>query len=336
MAERSFAPVGAAILCVATPMAYWGFQLVRDVVEAIVGRTLHLHVASLAELREGFARREGASVVMTCDLPDADLGRFLCGAGLPLIVISDDVDVFLDWTRLSRGMSPEVAARFCSRMYASLAPNVAAQRKLLLSVGRDFSPERLVADTVAFLWPGRDERLAGQTFKHLADCGKIAPPGPHQAPPAADARAVEIARAAVAGYAPLAEGREPEEIVWPLPLFHRPDDRPWGDPIDLTGPARVVLFGPYMHLPAGDWTARVEFEIDGAVSGVEAAADVRINEVVTEKAFVMPAKGIFAYELSFRVEDPHQAVEIRLFMKKSAIEGRFLPRSVRVTPRRRG
>ena len=86
----------------------------------------------------------------------------------------------------------------------------------------------------------------------------------------------------------------------------------------------------------GDWTARVEFEIDGAVSGVEATTDVVINEVVTQKTFEMPSKGIYAYDLSFRVVDPHVAVEIRLFTKRSAIEGVFLPRSVRVRPGARG
>ena len=117
-------------------------------------------------------------------------------------------------------------------------------------------------------------------------------------------------------------------------MFTRPDGRPWTDPINLMGPARAVLYGPYFHLPVGEWTARVEFEIDGAVSGIEAVTDVRINEVVTEKTFAMPAKGIFAYELSFHVSDPHHAVEIRIFIKKSAIEGVFLPRSVRVRPQR--
>ena len=91
-----------------------------------------------------------------------------------------------------------------------------------------------------------------------------------------------------------------------------------------------------MYLPTGEWSARVEFEISDAVSGVEATTDVRINEVVQEKSFIMPAKGIFAYELDFRVTDPHRAVEIRLFMTKSAIEGVFLARSVQVTPQRRG
>lgn len=331
MTDHKYGPVGVVVFGVSTPFAYWGFHLVNALVEAITGKTLHLHISSLEQLRDGFARRDGGSVVMTSDLPDADLAGFVCSAGLPVIVFSDDPATLLDWTVSSRGLGVVEAARLSSRIYSSLAPNMKAQRKLVLAAG--VSPERAVADIVAFLWPGRDDGLTAQIYAHLLETNRIAPPqaGPHE--PAPDARR-DAALSALAGYAPLAEGREPEEIVWPLPLFNRLDDRPWGDPFDLTGPARVVLFGPYMHLPVGDWTARVEFEVEGAVSGIEAMTDVRINEVLTEKSFIMPAKGIFAYGLDFQIADPHLPVEIRLFIQKSAIEGVFLPRSVRIAPRR--
>ena len=58
------------------------------------------------------------------------------------------------------------------------------------------------------------------------------------------------------------------------------------------------------------------------------------GEVVTEKALVLPANGVFAYDLGFDIRDPHQPVEIRLFLRKAAIEGVFLLRSVKVRLRR--
>jgi hypothetical protein len=329
MAERAFAPVGVVAFGVSTPFAYWGFGVVSAILKAITGTSLQLHVSALAQLRDGFARRGGGSVVVTSDFPDADLADFVCASGLPLIVFSDDPATVLDWTIRSRNMSAADAARLCSRIYSSLAPSLRAERKLVISGARGASARQIVAEIVEFLWPGRGERLAELTYEHLAGPSGIAP-----LPEDAGGGVVDTG-AALAGYADLLVGRWPEDMLWPLALFTRPDERPWGDPIDLTGPARAVLYGPYMYLPVGDWAARVEFEIDGAVSGVEASTDVRINEVVTEKAFHMPAKGIFAYELGFRVADPHHAVEIRLFIRKSAIEGVFLPRSVRVRPQRR-
>jgi len=338
-----FASTGVVALGVSTPFVYWGFELVRDIVEAIAGRTVWLHIASLEQLREGFLRRDSASVVVTCDLPDPDFAEFVCASGLPLIVFSDDPEAFLDWAMRSRSMGAVEAARFCTRMYSALAPNLRAERKLVVAARDDATPERIAADVIEFLWPGRGEWLVHGVVQHLVEAGKLTREWPRKLHDrsewpdrlegaAPDAESWRTLCAAVASYVGLTEGQWPQQIVWPLALFHRPDGRPWRAPIDLTGPARVVLYGPYLHLPVGQWTARVEFEIDGAVSGVEASTDVVVNEVVTEKTFEMPAKGIFAYELSFRVENPHQWVEIRLFIKKSAIEGVFLPRSVGVRP----
>jgi hypothetical protein len=337
MSARGFAPAGVAVSGVATPFAYWGFRTVCCVVDAITGSALHLHVSGLEQLREGFARRDGGSVVVTSDFPDVDLGQFVKDSGLPLIVFSDETGSFLDWTVSSRAMDVAGAARFCSRTMSALAPLLLAERALLIAPHNQ-TPRAVVSAIVEFLWPGRGEWLAERTFDHLVKVGDIDPDRADGTEGGGSGGSnddlARAARESLVSYAPLMAGRWPDEIVWPLDLFLRPDNRPWRDPIDLTGPARAVLFGPYMHLPVGDWTARVEFEIDGAVSGVEAVTDVRMNEVVTEKTFAMPAKGIYGYELSFRVADPHHAVEIRLFMKKGAIEGVFLPRSVKVRPQR--
>ena len=341
MVASGFAPVVVAAFGVSTPYAYWGFGLVCALVEAISGKALHLHVTSLEQLREGFAQRAGGSVVFTSDFPDAELARFACASGIPVLVFSDDPGDTLQWVRSSRGITALEAGRLCSRMYCALAPPLTAERALVFAGRRDEDPAIVVAAIIEHLWPGRESWLAEATFEHLLEVGKLdrartVERSQYEAPPAvetaAEQEALQTMRAAGESYRPLVNGVMPEEIEWPLALFTRPDNKPWSAPFDLTGPARALFWGPYMHLPAGEWTARVEFEVDDAMSGVEALTDVRVNETVIEKNFAMPAKGIFSYDLSFRVDDPHHAIEIRLFIKKSAIEGVFLPRSVRVRP----
>jgi hypothetical protein len=335
----AFAPVGVAVFGLSTPFAYWGFHVVHNVIEAIAGQTLRLHIMSLPELREGFARRDGGSVVVTSDFPDAELARFVCASGLPIIAFSDDPADTLDWTIKSRQLGALDAARFNSRLFSMLALPFTADRTLLIAAARNEPPERIVGAIVDQLFPGRGEWLASRTFEHLVETGvmgrdKIVDRGDYRAAEA-PTESLDDAKRAIGAYGDLMDGRWPQEINWPLEMFTRPDNRAIRDPVDLTGPARALFYGPYLNLPVGDWIARVEFEIDGALSGVEALADVRVNEAVTEKSFEMPAKGIFAYELSFRVADPHHPIEIRLFTKKSAIEGVFLPRSVKVRPQRR-
>ena len=336
-----FAPVGVAVFGDSTPFAYWGFHAVTRIVEAIAGSTLHLHISSLEQLREGFARRDGGSVVVTCDFPDAALARFVVDSGLPVIGFADAPADALDWTIKSRGLSALEGARFVSRLFSALALPFTCERALLIAGARDEPPERNVAAIIEHLFPGRGEWLASRTFEHLVESGALARETtadrsqyrhPQAGPPM---EGLDDARRAVDAYSGLMAGHWPQEIDWPLEMFTRLDNRAARDPVELTGPARALFYGPYLNLPVGDWIARVEFEIDGALSGVEALADVRVNEAVTEKSFEMPAKGIFAYELSFSVADPHHPIEIRLFTKKSAIEGVFLPRSVKVRLGRR-
>lgn len=334
------APIGVAVFGVSTPFAYWGFHLVLEIVHAAAGETLHLHIANFQQLRDRVGERSGGSLVVTSDFPDQDLFDFLLRSALPVIAFGDDVDEMIDWTAHSRRMSTENAVRFCCNITCVLAPAFLAPKALILRP--DNSVRALVAAIVAHLCPTADEGLAASLYETLVRDGKISPDGPANwrvnadpsvtGPPSADPERTADMKTAMTNYADVFSGHFPSEVMWPVSLFTCPDIASWREPIDLTGPARAVMYGPYLHLPPGEWIARVEFEIDEAVSGVEAATDVFISEVLVEKVFLMPAKGIFAYELSFAVADPRHAVEIRLFTKRSAIEGRLLVRSVTVRP----
>jgi hypothetical protein len=305
---------------------------------------LHLHLNDLERLRESFAQREGGSVVITSDLPSGEMSAFVVESKLPIIVFGDDLGDAFHWVRTSRVLAAVDAARFCSRMLSALSPAFLSRRALIIPRRNAASPHAIVSQIIGYLFPGRAKTLVDLTFQHLIEADHIKQMQTVEdsdyhtydsTSPDLLAKSVEplhSARDAVMAYDGLCWGRPVQEIVWPMELFTRLDGRPARAPVELTGPARALFWGPYMHLPAGDWTARVEFEIDGALSGVEAMTDVIVNEVVNEKTFEMPAKGIFAYDLSFHVANPHLPVEIRLFTKRSAIEGVFLPRSVRVRP----
>jgi hypothetical protein len=340
MGAGASAPVGVAVVGDATLFAHYGFHVVRRVVEAIAGTTVYLHITSLDEMRVGFAERSGNSVVITSDFPDADCARLLCASDLPLIAFVDDPSDTLNWIISSRSPNFIDATRFATRVFSAIALPLTTQRTLLIDGASDHSPEAIVAAIINHVFPGRGEEFTTATFDYLVKSKQISREvvvdrSEYRKPDtgvisATDAELLAEMRNVVECYSDLLLGRLPEQFFWPLDLFIRLDNRPPRAPFELTGPARVLLFGPYLHLPVGDWVVRFEFEIDGAISSVEATTDVYINEVVIEKMFMMPARGIYAYELSFRVEDPHVPIQLRLFTKTSAIEGIFLPRSVRI------
>jgi hypothetical protein len=341
MRNRAYAPIAVVIFGVSTPFSYWVFQLVHRIVEAITGPTLRLHVGSLRQLREGFDQRDGRSVVITTDLPEAELTRFICASRLPILAVADDVVDNLAWAQVSRQINVYDAARFCTHMLSALAPAFLLSHSLIVDGRHGDSAEQIITAVIDYLFPLRSEGVTQQVFEHLSKGGPVAPDvfvdraGFH----AEMGRAEDVIRekyeaslVALSAYAEIFARRWPSYIDWPMGLFRGADELPPSSAIDLTGPARALLFGPYLHLPVGEWMAKVEFEISEAHSGFEAVADVRVQQTITKKTLIAPAKGIFAYDLVFRVDDPAHDLEIRLFMTKGAIEGVFIPRSVRVRP----
>src|SRR5947209_3140754 len=221
MVAGGFAPVVVAAFGVSTPYAYWGFGLVCAIVEAISGKALHLHVTSLEQLRAGFAQRDGGSVVFTSDFPDAELARFACDSGIPILVFSDDPGDTLQWARASRGVPAIEAGRLCSRMFCALAPLLTAERALVFVGRRDEDPARVVAAIVEQLWPGRESWLTEATFDHLVEAGRVdrvrtVERAQYEPPEAeellAEQQAMQTMRLAGESYRPLVNGESPAEI----------------------------------------------------------------------------------------------------------------------------
>jgi hypothetical protein len=335
-------PIAVAVFGTSTPFAFWGFSLVCRVVEALVGPVHHIHGSSLASLRDGWKDRGDRSIVFTSDLPDVALSHFLLANGLPTVVFLDDPRDAVYWAIASRNLDPENAIRFSTRTFASMAEPFTNHDALIIRRWKTTDvPEIVRAVALHIGGAGNDEetdssmqRLAG------ADAAKGSPSladnlkahGAHISTfvnqldlPEESKRLIDKS---IAGYRPLFEGKWPSRISWPVELFFTSDSYPAFLPLDITGPARYLIYGPYMYLPCGRWNAEIVFEIIDNVSGLKAIADVVIDDVVVQGIIRMPSQGIFSYLLPFEVLDPQRQIELRLAMDKGAIEGKFLWRSV--------
>src|ERR1700710_1521089 len=83
--------------------------------------------------------------------------------------------------------------------------------------------------------------------------------------------------------------------------------------VDLLGPARLLIWGPYLHLPKGRWRASMEFEVVGNLSPNQVIADVLVGgEFAGIGTFDLPERGVFAWSLAFVVADVEKAIEVRL------------------------
>lgn len=114
--------------------------------------------------------------------------------------------------------------------------------------------------------------------------------------------------------------RVPREVL----LNGTPPHGPAIGKIELTGPARCLIFGPYLHLPAGRWMAKYRFACTRNVSGNTFLIDVVSNlEVRNADVFELREAGEFQHSIAFTHEDPWHALELRIVLSRGSIDGNF-------------
>jgi len=125
------------------------------------------------------------------------------------------------------------------------------------------------------------------------------------------------------------------QIAWHRRLFFS-GDAPGESPpssIDITGRGRCLIYGPYIRIPPGAWTAHIGLgcsnEAVGTAFVVDVAAGHRLGHVSLSPKF----GGVFETILPFTLEEdnPH-FLEIRFFMERSTFDGRFALGTVTLSP----
>lgn len=123
----------------------------------------------------------------------------------------------------------------------------------------------------------------------------------------------------------------PASEVWERARFRWGDepDRVCPATIDVTGPARVLLFGPYVPLPPGLWRAEIAFDLceQGARRTylVEFGAGADLSRQWSSR--LRPGRNTICVEHNFEAS---AIAEIRLWVARAAFHGglRFLGATV--------
>ena len=112
-------------------------------------------------------------------------------------------------------------------------------------------------------------------------------------------------------------------VGWPGSLFLLGDspDTPMRGPVELSGPARCVLYGPYMHLPAGAWSASVTLGLADCSGTRSFTLEVVCREVMARGRFHCNGSGLFRTRLEFEHGNPDVPIELRLFLDAGEIYG---------------
>jgi hypothetical protein len=154
-----------------------------------------------------------------------------------------------------------------------------------------------------------------------------------------------LVNGALGAYVDYFTGGDLTSITWERDLFFigdQPKVRATR-PIDVTGRARCLIYGPYIMLPPGSWSVSIllGFSKEAAELGyvVEVVAGTHLSRVNLQPE----GEGVFEVNLTISIEPSmDHPVEVRLFSERAGFDGRLalgevtLRRQLTSRPEKRG
>ena len=332
-----------------SPTFYATTNVVRALTQISSGDHIVVVANSPQALRKEFpspSARKGQPVILLSDFPEPEMLLTLYKVGAPLAICVDDFTSIAHFSVVSRGFGGADAARFATTGLVYVEPAIVSPPPVSMIINdRNTTLATLIRDLAAlYQLPTKD----GDQTKVLAQIGHAdrgdvtlgsyaakTIPGFASARERLERRSPlenELIDFLAPQYDGITRGRRLEKLEWPVYALLRPEfpDRLTIGPIDLTGPARFIYYGPYFALPAGAWSADISIELNDCYSDDSIEIDVTSRKIVAVVRAKLPRRGVYGCQIRFQIEDPTQPVEIRLQLLTGAIEGVIRMHSIKL------
>ena len=228
------------------------------------------------------------------------------------IVMLDDVSQILAGF-LAEGLEPMAAVRIVTERLSLLEPAINMPGALLVRRTEAFDVTAVLRMFAALLF-GDNCHIRNDVMERL-------PPLPGWRP-LVGGQALTLCRQILAPMAVLVAGNE-AVVVLPLACFLSGNhtDELAAPLMELSGPRRPIYYGPYFHLPGGQWRAATQLLILEGLPKTELSVEFVSGDHVSKVRMEPSQAGLFEIWLSFRIEDPAVPFEFRIWVEHGAIEG---------------
>jgi hypothetical protein len=333
-------PLLMLISVFAAPTAYseWINLAIGHLLDCKYGAHYRIFANTLNDLRAAWDRRDGRAVLLTTDWPDHELSRFLIDAGLPFVAVVDEpLQIVLarfphmdlvEAIRVATGHLTTLSPAFQHNRLIKIDTRFLSEplEKLLSALSSDLFGEAdhgVLEDAKARMTPNDPDILVQDLVDRYHGFKRDVDVLVRTLTTEQKAAAMSIAES----YGPLLKDGTLQRVEWPLELFH------FSTPgYKLVGRARTIVSGPFLSLPSGTWRATVQFETVENFSGNEIGAEIWIPPaaMAAQGHLSLPHQGLFKFWLDFEVVNPASRVELSMYLRRGAIEGKLKIRSVSV------
>ena len=320
-------------------LMYWGVHVIRTIAGVIGGDYRCIHGAYLSEFADVTADRIGqSSTICVSDCPELLVCNQFITSGAPIILLVESPrDVIEDL--ISAGHDHVDALRRVTRSLCALQPLFGAPNATVFGTGSlDGDLQSAIAAILTALGLSEtdehreaiDHVLAlsrDRTTVRVRDHVNQLIPNFTKRGDDPSNSALLAASAIAEPYACLVAGEALASVEWPASIFSSGDTigSYVRGPSELVGRARILVYGPYMHLSRGRWSAYVELEVSDNASGNRLKTEVVCGRMISASVIAdMPVEGRYCFVVTFEVVEPLDPVELRFQIQSGAIEGRFL------------
>jgi hypothetical protein len=303
----------------------WCEALIVSLAERASGSLLCSTAGSSEELLQAMIERPSQHILVSQQQPGSWLHRTLAATnGRCVVALADPRACVVELAAGSGSTLIDIVSGVANSC-ATMTSYLSLPGALVLRAGERALDAVATARTIAdhLQLPSADEDI----FKAL----DAAPPlDPAAAVAAAwgdrfDASELVLINGALAGYAEYFHGESLGDLVWAPNLFIVGDTHQrLKSPIDITGRGRCLIYGPYIRLPAGRWTADVTMACVQLGGSMDFIVDVATNIKLTEILINVVDQGEVQTSLPFVLDPANEsAVEVRLSINRAAFEGRL-------------
>ncbi len=138
----------------------------------------------------------------------------------------------------------------------------------------------------------------------------------------------KVADGALAAYAECFAGGDLATIIWTRELFIVNGDsgKRTTDVLEVSGSGCVapLIYGPYIHLPPGSWTARVLLGFSSEAAGYTFLVDACAGRQLACTSFQPGKAGVYTADINFSLDEPSgHGLEIRVWVGSDYARGQL-------------
>ena len=340
-----------------TPLAYALRQAVNATIAVVLGAPAYVHVNEIKVMRSVWgeaAMPGGRNIVLVSEAPQTELSDLFIRSGVKAIVAIEPFASTVAYLTLAQQLDFLTAVRRTS-FYFSAVQNLARAPSTLLITQQALSHDlsQIVSELCDYFSLECTAAQIGEVVSALRGSGTpvrtlydltvrefpealktLAPDHGLTAPERS------LLQSCSGGYDKVLKGDLIDEVTWHSELFlnHDLGNNSLREPVEMIGPARFLIFGPYLHLPSGAWQAGIDFEVTDNFSKNEVQIDALEfldGETISNPtiSLIAPVTGRFILTLNFNVNFTNSSIQIRVFLMRGAIEGLVTLHNVRITRR---